>query len=417
MLRPALTVPASLSTFPASINIGETEVVVMETPCHTKGHVLYCVTNGKGRALSDAEAVFSGDTVFIGGVGAFFHGNARDMETNLNKRMAALPDSALLFCGHEYSVDNLRFAAWLEPDSVDVIGRFLLASAKRNTGEPTVPSLIGAARGASLPAVGAPSLPAQRLSSPSSPGFLPDGVSLAPCPFSSGWERRTNPYFRGRDAKLKKAVLARAEWLDRRRKLSYVERAFNAVRGRGFDRTRLQAERRRKAGGKVEPPRPSVSEEDVSPVVVYEKLQARRACLYDPCVVLCFCRCLSAALACFHFSRCMCSSLDRFSHSPQLLLSSGAWQGFKLGAGAAAAARMRAASQLFPVGGAPAAPGMSAPYRPPQPPPAAPAQQPAQGMQLQVQPPTGAQPVAGGSSVETREAVAALLGAAAMGSL
>lgn len=116
----------------------------METPCHTKGHVLFCVMSGKGRTLADAEGVFSGDTVFIGGVGAFFHGNAQDMEANLNKRMAPLPDSAMLFCGHEYTLDNLRFAAWLEPDSVDVVGRFLLASAKRNTGEPTVPSLIGA---------------------------------------------------------------------------------------------------------------------------------------------------------------------------------------------------------------------------------------------------------------------------------
>lgn len=75
---------------------------------------------------------------------------------------------------------------------------------------------------------------------------------------------------------------------------------------------------------------------------------------------------------------------------------------------------MRAASQLFPVGGAPAAPGMSAPYRPPQPAPAAPAPPAMQLQQQQQGPQTGgsSQP-----SLETREAVAALLGAAAMGSL
>lgn len=231
----------------------------------------------------------SGDTVFIGGVGAFFHGIAKDMEANLNTRMAPLPDSALLFCGHEYTVDNLRFAAWLEPESADVVGRFLLASAKRNTGEPTVPSLIGAGMrmcvGCGCYAVcrvlcAVCCVPCALLS------VLPCACADVRCPvvhsrphsdrISAGWERRTNPYFRGRDAKLRKAVLERADWLDRRRKLSYGERFVNGLRGRGFDRTRLQAEKRRRStGGKVEPPRPSAAEVEVSAVVVYEKLQAR----------------------------------------------------------------------------------------------------------------------------------------------
>jgi hypothetical protein len=111
------------------------------------------------------------------------------MERNLNGRMAGLPDAALLFCGHEYTTDNMRFAAWLEPDNTEVVAKYLAANSKRAAGEPTVPSSMGA-------------------------------------------ERRANPYFRTRDAALQAAVASRAAWVERRRARSYGQRAWDAVAGR-----------------------------------------------------------------------------------------------------------------------------------------------------------------------------------------
>ena len=91
--------------------------------------------------------------MFIGGVGAFFHGNAKDMDLNLNTRMAGLPDSALLYCGHEYTVDNLRFAAWLEPDNLEVFFRIRIFPPKPRISRPgsrAAPRRILSAAGASV---------------------------------------------------------------------------------------------------------------------------------------------------------------------------------------------------------------------------------------------------------------------------
>ena len=128
--------------------------------------------------------------MFIGGVGAFFHGDAADMERNLSGRMAGLPDAALLFCGHEYTADNMRFAAWLEPDNLDVAAKFLTVSARRAAGEPTVPSSMGA-------------------------------------------ERRTNPYFRASDPALQAAAAARAAWVQRRKGRSWAQRTWDSFTGNG----------------------------------------------------------------------------------------------------------------------------------------------------------------------------------------
>ena len=99
------------------VRLGATAIRVIDTPCHTKGHVVFCVLRshvppgspaGELSPGAQVEAVFSGDTVFVGGVGAFFHGDAKDMERNLMTALAPCPDDALLLCGHEYTVENLR---------------------------------------------------------------------------------------------------------------------------------------------------------------------------------------------------------------------------------------------------------------------------------------------------------------------
>jgi len=177
------------------LHVGATSLRVMETPCHTRGHVLFCVLAGAGgqaappRAHVDAdvEAVFSGDTVFIGGVGAFFHGGAAEMERNLTGRLGGVPDAALLYCGHEYSHDNLRFAAWLEPENTEVLASFLLSGSRRSVRAPTVPGSLGC-------------------------------------------ERRTNPYFRAADPGLHAAVAERLAWAAAHARRSLARRAWDAVR-------------------------------------------------------------------------------------------------------------------------------------------------------------------------------------------
>jgi hydroxyacylglutathione hydrolase len=101
---------------------------VFFTPCHTTGHVLYV-------ASGDAEqpkALFSGDTLFIGtthqqseiltlapsgGCGRFFEGSASQMYHNLIEVVATLPKDTQVYCGHEYTEQNLRFAQTVEPNN------------------------------------------------------------------------------------------------------------------------------------------------------------------------------------------------------------------------------------------------------------------------------------------------------------
>mmetsp|Transcript_16779 Transcript_16779/g.28322 ORF Transcript_16779/g.28322 Transcript_16779/m.28322 type:complete len:540 (+) Transcript_16779:297-1916(+) len=130
------------------ISIGNTQVQVVETPCHTKGHVVFVVygpvPDSEGNApVEKAEGLFSGDTLFIGGVGAFFHGNAADMDRALHHKLGFIPDAALVFAGHEYTVENTRFAKWLEPQNAEVALRAAWACNRRAYREATVPCALG----------------------------------------------------------------------------------------------------------------------------------------------------------------------------------------------------------------------------------------------------------------------------------
>lgn len=80
-----------------SISLGALTVRVLETPCHTAGHVCYFVEAGGRRA------VFTGDTLFLAGCGRFFEGTAAQMHNSLNTVLASLPDDTLVYCGHEYT--------------------------------------------------------------------------------------------------------------------------------------------------------------------------------------------------------------------------------------------------------------------------------------------------------------------------
>ena len=101
-------------------------------PGHTLGAVAYY---GHG-------AVFTGDTLFAGGCGRLFEGTPQMMHDSLNVKLAALPDDTLVYCGHEYTASNLRFAAHIEPSNTAVQAKAVKVAGLRERGEPTVPSTL-----------------------------------------------------------------------------------------------------------------------------------------------------------------------------------------------------------------------------------------------------------------------------------
>jgi hydroxyacylglutathione hydrolase len=87
--------------------------------------------------------VFTGDTLFVAGCGRLFEGTPEMMHRSLSGKLARLPLETRVYCGHEYTVANLRFAAHAEPDNRAVSAKLERARAMRERGEPTVPSTIG----------------------------------------------------------------------------------------------------------------------------------------------------------------------------------------------------------------------------------------------------------------------------------
>jgi hydroxyacylglutathione hydrolase len=110
----------------------ELDFRVIDVPGHTAGHIAYF---GHG-------AVFCGDTLFSAGCGRLFEGTAVQMLASLDA-LAALPESTSMYCGHEYTVANLRFAVTVEPRNSDIEDYARQAGALRAADRPTLPSTIG----------------------------------------------------------------------------------------------------------------------------------------------------------------------------------------------------------------------------------------------------------------------------------
>uniref|UniRef100_A0A5S6R0H0 hydroxyacylglutathione hydrolase n=1 Tax=Trichuris muris TaxID=70415 RepID=A0A5S6R0H0_TRIMR len=121
-----------------SLKVGSLQVKCIHTPCHTRGHICYYVTDESGKRV-----VFSGDTLFIAGCGRFFEGTANEMYTSLVEKLANLPEDTEVFCGHEYTISNLRYARSAEPNNDAIVRKMNWAQEKRKNNEPTVPSTIG----------------------------------------------------------------------------------------------------------------------------------------------------------------------------------------------------------------------------------------------------------------------------------
>ena len=119
------------------VALGPVEATVFEVPAHTAGHIAY--------HLPGEEAVFVGDTMFAMGCGRLFEGTAEQMHANL-QRLAALPPETRVYCAHEYTLSNGRFALAAEPDNQAVAERMRVVEAARAAGEATVPTTIALER-------------------------------------------------------------------------------------------------------------------------------------------------------------------------------------------------------------------------------------------------------------------------------
>ncbi|MGV6860098.1 MAG: hydroxyacylglutathione hydrolase [bacterium] len=106
---------------------------VMDIPGHTAGHVAYY--------RQEDKALFCGDTLFAAGCGRVFNGTLGDLSRSL-QRLATLPPETLIYCAHEYTVENLGFALWVEPENPDIQLRDKAEEAKMEQGIPTVPSTM-----------------------------------------------------------------------------------------------------------------------------------------------------------------------------------------------------------------------------------------------------------------------------------
>ena len=119
------------------VKIGAEVGRVIDVPGHTAGHNAY--------HFADSDLLFCGDTLFAMGCGRLFEGTPAQMRGSLDKLMA-LPDTTLVYCAHEYTASNGRFALTVEPDNAALQARMAEVVAAREAGRPTIPSTIGLER-------------------------------------------------------------------------------------------------------------------------------------------------------------------------------------------------------------------------------------------------------------------------------
>jgi len=114
--------------------LGRHEARILEIPAHTKAHIAFY--------FADDGAVFTGDTLFAMGCGRLFEGTPEMMWASLSKLMA-LPDSTRVYCGHEYTLNNGRFALTLEPGNAELQSRMRFVESQRAQVKPTIPTVMG----------------------------------------------------------------------------------------------------------------------------------------------------------------------------------------------------------------------------------------------------------------------------------
>lgn len=116
---------------------GGEEAVVFDVPGHTRGHICYW--------FADSRALFIGDTLFALGCGRLFEGSPAQMWASLSK-LGAMPDDTRVYCAHEYTQANARFALTVEKSNSALADRARIIDSMRAKGLPTVPSTLGEER-------------------------------------------------------------------------------------------------------------------------------------------------------------------------------------------------------------------------------------------------------------------------------
>ena len=119
------------------VRVGGAEAQVWDIPAHTGGHIAYY--------FEDEGMIFVGDTMFAMGCGRLFEGTAEQMYANM-QRIAALPEDVRIYCGHEYTLANARFAAHADPGNADILRRLEEAAALRDEGKITLPTTVAEER-------------------------------------------------------------------------------------------------------------------------------------------------------------------------------------------------------------------------------------------------------------------------------
>lgn len=117
-----------------TVRLGEIEANVIDVPAHTAGHIAY--------HFDSEHAAFVGDTLFAMGCGRLFEGTAEQMFANMRK-LEALADDTAIYCAHEYTLSNGRYALVAEPDNAAIAARMDDVIALRARGQATVPTTIG----------------------------------------------------------------------------------------------------------------------------------------------------------------------------------------------------------------------------------------------------------------------------------
>jgi len=131
-----------------TLDVGRERARILFIPAHTRAHIAY--------VFDAAQALFCGDTLFAAGCGRLFEGTPQMMYEALCVKLAKLPDSMRVYCGHEYTLSNLRFAAHAEPDNAAVkekLERVMVVRSRAaadwhdaRPAEMTVPSTLGEER-------------------------------------------------------------------------------------------------------------------------------------------------------------------------------------------------------------------------------------------------------------------------------
>jgi hydroxyacylglutathione hydrolase len=129
--------------------LGSTKIQLLETPCHTIGHVVFFIppqsfpsSLSPSLSSSSQSVLFSGDILFVAGCGRFFEGDGEMMSYTL-ATLSSLPSSTSIYCGHEYTVNNLAFCLLVDPDNEILKKKHHWATERRRAYLPTIPSTLG----------------------------------------------------------------------------------------------------------------------------------------------------------------------------------------------------------------------------------------------------------------------------------